>query len=220
MTTPTEPEHLPIGDEAFSRPSKKGSADWSAHIATTLERLAEVLEGLTDEQWSAQSMCEDWVVRDVVGHIIWRVGENNASMMRSGFRALRGSRVSVSQAFSQIGVEAGKASNEDLIARIRSIAAEKLQGHGRTGLTELTEAVVHAYDITEALGIPIRLSPRSTGAIARARAESVLGGKHTRIARRNSLRAIDARWLVGTGSPIDATAGAIIMHLFGRKRLV
>src|SRR6266496_2208823 len=31
--------------------------------------LAEDLAGLTDEQWAAQSLCGDWSVRDVLGHM-------------------------------------------------------------------------------------------------------------------------------------------------------
>lgn len=220
VTTPLDPEHIPVSDEAYSRPTKKSSGDWSAHIATTLERLAELLETLTDEQWEAQSMCNEWRVRDVVGHIVWRIGEANSVMVRQGLKNLGRSGFSFSRIVGNIGTQVGQASNEDLIARLREIAAEKLQGHGRIGFIELTEAVVHAYDITEALKLPIRLSPRSTGAVARIQAESIRGGKQTRIARQHSLRATDARWLVGQGSPIDATAGEIIMHLFGRRSLV
>lgn len=219
VTTPAQPDRLPAHDDAFSRPSRKSSGDWSAHIATTLERLAEVLDTLTEEQWLAQSLCEEWLVRDVVGHIVWRLGEDSGSMVRSSLKKLGRARFSFGNAVAQIGIEVGRAPREELIARLRHIASEKLQGHGRTGLIELTEAVVHAYDITEALGVPLRLSPRSTGAVARARVDSVAGGKHTRIARTNSLRATDARWLVGQGEPIDATAGEIVMHLFGRRSL-
>lgn len=219
VTTPIEPEHLPVNDDSFSRPPKKNSGDWSAHIATALERLADVLESLTDDQWQTQSMCEEWLVRDVVGHIVWRVGEDSGSMLRTSLKKLGKSRLSLSRAFGQIAIETGRATNEELIARLRHIAAEKLQGHGRTGFVELTEAVVHAYDITEALEVPLRLSPRSTGAVASAQVDSLAAGKHSRIARTNSLRATDARWLVGRGAPIDATAGEIIMHLFGRRSL-
>ncbi|WP_169516423.1 maleylpyruvate isomerase family mycothiol-dependent enzyme [Gulosibacter molinativorax] len=220
MTTPLDPEHIPVSDEAYSRPTKKSSGDWSAHIATTLERLAELLETLTDEQWEAQSLCDDWRVRDVVGHIVWRVGEANGTMMRRSIKNLGRAGFNIAKSISQIGIEVGKSPRVELIERLREIAAEKLQGHGRIGFIELTEAVVHTYDITEALELPIRLSPRSTGAVARVQAESPRGGKNTRIAKEHSLRATDARWLVGQGSPIDATAGEIIMHLFGRRSLV
>lgn len=208
-----------MNDEDFSRPTKKSTGDWSAHIATTLERLAEALETLTDEQWDAQSLCDEWRVRDVVGHIIWRVGEDNGTMLRTGLGALGRGHFGFSKVLSTLAVEAGEASHRDLIARLREIAAEKLQGHGRTGFNELVEAVVHSYDITEALDVPLRLSPRSTGAIARVRANMIPATRHTRIARNNAVRATDARWLVGQGPHIDATAGEILMHLYGRRSL-
>ncbi|MGO1542946.1 MAG: maleylpyruvate isomerase family mycothiol-dependent enzyme [Gulosibacter sp.] len=219
MTTPIDPEHLPVGEDSFSRPTKKSSGDWSAHIATTLERLAEVLESLPEDQWQAQSLCDDWLVRDVVGHIIWRLGEGGGAMVRRGLRGIGRARLSAARLVSQIAIDEGRATNEELISSLRSIASEKLQGHGRTGFIELTEAVVHAYDITEAIEVPIRLSPRITGAVALAQSRSMMGGKFVKIARQHSLRATDARWLIGQGSPIDATAGEIIMHLYGRRSL-
>lgn len=33
-------------------------------------RLADLLEGLSDEQWAAPSRCEAWAVRDVVAHLV------------------------------------------------------------------------------------------------------------------------------------------------------
>ncbi len=141
-------------------------------------------------------------------------------MFGQTLRKLGRAKFSVNGAFNQIAIDLGDSAPAELTARLREIAADKLAGHGRTGFIELTEAVVHTYDITEALELPIRLSPRSTGAVARSQVDAIPPNKNARIARTHSLRATDARWLIGQGEPIDATAGAIIMHLFGRSSLV
>lgn len=219
VTHSSASEELPQHEDAFSRPPKRIPGDWSAHLATTLDRLADLLDELDESQWEAPSLCEGWRIRDVVGHLLWRLGEHSGTMLRSGVRAARRARLSPSRAISEIAVREGSAAPEELVSRLRAIGEEKLQGIGRTGIIELTEAVVHTYDITEALGLPIRLSPHSTGAVALAHVRSIARGKSARIVRRRSLRATDARWVIGQGSPVDATAGEIIMHLFGRREL-
>ena len=39
-------------------------------VTAQRQRLIGVLDDLSDEQWSAQSLCEKWRVRDVVGHLV------------------------------------------------------------------------------------------------------------------------------------------------------
>ncbi|RRJ88861.1 maleylpyruvate isomerase family mycothiol-dependent enzyme [Gulosibacter macacae] len=201
----------------FSRPANRVSGDWSAHIATTIDRLAALLEELDAEAWEAPSLCEGWRVRDVVGHLVWRLGASTGEMVRSGLGAGLAAGFNPNKAIDRIARQEAQASTEQLLASLRDIAASRLRGEGRTGIIELTEAIVHAYDITEALGESLRLSPRSTGAVALARLRT--GGKDARIARTRSLRATDARWQIGAGAALDATAAEIVMHLFGRKPL-
>lgn len=201
----------PISGVIFSRPAKRVAGDWSAHISTTLDRLADLLERCSESQWNAPSMCEGWRVRDVVGHIIWRLGNSNRAIARVGI-----SSVKPKQKFAEVAREIADTDVEDLIQQLRTIAAGKLAGEGHTGLIELTEAIVHAYDITEALGLKLRLSPRSTGAVALARTRIPALFTTRKVARDVTLRAVDARWQIGRGTPVNATSGSIIMYLFGR----
>jgi uncharacterized protein (TIGR03083 family) len=39
-------------------------------LADARTDLANYLETLSDQQWNAQSLCGEWNVRDVVGHIV------------------------------------------------------------------------------------------------------------------------------------------------------
>lgn len=201
----------------FSRPAARVAGDWSAHIATTLDRLSALLDDFDEATWSAPSLCEGWRVRDVVGHLVWRLGSSSGDMVRSGLSMTMNSGFNANRAIDRLAKQHAAAPTDELIACLRSIAASKMRGEGRTGIVEITEAVVHTYDITEALGLTIRLSPRSTGAVALSRTRA--GGRSVRLAKTHSLRAVDARWQIGTGAPIDATAGEIIMHLFGRRAL-
>ena len=40
-----------------------------AMVAAERRALADDLEGLTPEQWATQSLCAEWAVRDVAGHL-------------------------------------------------------------------------------------------------------------------------------------------------------
>lgn len=205
-------------ERPYYAPSTRVAGDWSAHIATTLDRAASVLEQLDAEQWAAPSMCENWAVRDVVGHIIWRTGTPTREMLRLGRSAILGGRFSPNRDIDRFAREVAEAPPEDLVQMMRDIADQKVHGLGRSGVTELTEAVVHAYDITEAIGLPLRLSPRSTSAVAIARAKVPFSLASRRLAQAEYF-ASDTRWHIGRGRRVEATAGEILMELFGRKRL-
>ena len=206
VTANTADPSQPSSSQPFSRPPAKLSGDWSAHIATTLDRLTFVLAGLAQ-----------WRVRDVVGHILWRLGSNSRQLVSSGLGAALTSAFKPNSAIAKIAIEVGAAPEAELLSGLEALSADKMAGIGRSTVVELTEAVVHAYDITDALQLPLRLSPRSTSAVALSRLR--VGGRNAKIARKRSLRAIDAGWQIGNGPALDATAQEIIMHLFGRTQL-
>ena len=215
---PFEDDARPVTSDAdYSRPAAKFRGDWSAHIATTLDRLTQLLAQLSDEQWHAPSLCDQWTVRDVVGHLVWRLGSSNFELLRTGVGSGMSTMLNANSAIANIAMHEAERPISELIEKLNEIATDKLAGHGRTDLIELTEAVVHAYDISEALEQPLRLSPRSTGLVALARQRTRARG--TKITRERSLRATDAAWQIGRGPALDATAAQIIGHLFGRTQL-
>lgn len=209
--TPADSGPASVG---YSRPAHSLRGNWSAHVATTLDRLALLADGFDDEQWNAASMCSGWRIRDVFGHLIWRIGEPTGALASS---IMRTDPIHPNRAIERIAIEFGSAEPETLIARLREIAAEKVRGEGRHDLTENVEAVVHSYDVTEALGIAIRLSPRSTAAAAMQRLRT--SAKVRRRASEIEFLATDARWCIGRGRPVEGTAGEILMDLYGRRPL-
>jgi len=192
---------------------------WGSEIADVLVRVSGVLESLTPAQWESQSLCEAWRVRDVAGHIVWRLGSSPGEMLRdvgSAYRA--GNSLNPMVAFDRVSVATAQAEPADLVRRIRRIAAIKLGGTGRTGVSELAEALVHGYDITAALGIPIEVEPRVSEAVARSRLPLLPLTTRSVLSRR-SLVATDAAWRVGSGPAIPGTAAAIVLYLYGRRPL-
>jgi hypothetical protein len=41
-----------------------------ALIAVERRRAADMFAGLTEEQWQVRSLCTEWTVRDLAGHLI------------------------------------------------------------------------------------------------------------------------------------------------------
>src|SRR5690349_16808759 len=65
-------------------------ASWRA-IAAERRSLADLLDGLTDEQWDAPPLCDGWRVRDVAAHVgLAPQRPSLGGMIREGIRA-RGS---------------------------------------------------------------------------------------------------------------------------------
>lgn len=190
---------------------------WGSEIADTLVQVSGVLESLPPDRWNEQSLCELWRVRDVAGHLVWRLGSSTTELLRSAAGAvLADPGRSPMRAIGDVSVATASADPEELVRRIRRIAALKLGGNGRTGVSELAEAVVHGYDITNPLGVRMQLEPRVTEAVARSRLPLLPLSARIVVARR-SLVAIDDGWSVGTGPAIEGSAEAIVLYLFGRK---
>lgn len=202
----------PAGDESGA------NSNWSGHLAATLTATADLLAGLTPGQWEAPSPCAGWRVRDVAGHIAWRTGSSNRDLVRTAARAWLGHFLNPNRAIDVVSRAAAEAVPTELVARIRQIAADKAAGRGRHGIIELTETVVHGYDIARPLGLTLAVAPTASGAVALRRSliaptgiKAVLHGR--------TLVATDAGWSVGRGPALPGTAEEILLFLFGRGPL-
>jgi uncharacterized protein (TIGR03083 family) len=209
--------HLPlslrrVGNEAGV------NARWSGHVGATVTAIADLLAGLTPEQWAAQSLCDGWRVRDVAGHLVWRLGSTNRELFGSAARAYLGHHIRPGRAIDDVSRAAAQADPELLVASLREIAAEKTAGAGRGGITELTEAVVHGLDLAHPLGLALPVHATAGGAVALRRSLiapiEIRAVLHTR-----RLVATDAEWSVGHGDPLRSTAADLILFLFGRGPL-
>ncbi|WP_022901762.1 maleylpyruvate isomerase family mycothiol-dependent enzyme [Humibacter albus] len=193
--------------------------DYGVQISDTLVQLASVLDGLDPDQWAAQSLCDRWSVRDVVGHLVWRVGGSYGDMLRTAWPLLTLSRANPGAITDAVSRQEAEASSpQELVRRLRRIAAFRLAGLGRTGTGDLIETVVHTYDIVQPLGARIEVDADATRRVA-------LGGlmlasaERRAVVAQHTLFASDAGWAIGRGSIIDATAQGIVLFLHGRHPL-
>jgi uncharacterized protein (TIGR03083 family) len=173
--------------------------------------LARDLADLNDEQWQTQSLCGDWTVQQVLGHMTAAAATNPAKWLVR---------------FAGTGFRFGTLINKDIatqtadgpaqtLARYRVI--ENSNGHPPGPVDSwLGETMVHAEDIRRPLGIahdyPVdaltRLAEFYTGS-------NLLIGAKKRVAGL-TLRTTDADWATGSGPEVAGPAIAIVMAMTGR----
>ncbi|MFI0216188.1 maleylpyruvate isomerase family mycothiol-dependent enzyme [Streptomyces lydicus] len=187
--------------------------DLTTVIAAERRELADLLDGLPDEQWDAPTLCAGWRVREVAAH------------MSMGFR----------YSFPKVAAELVRAGGSlhrmtDRLARKDAAAASprQLAGFLRDnahhpwtppvgGLASaLGHDVVHGLDITVALGHDRRVPEDRLRVLldhVTARSARFFGADLAGI----QLRATDLDWSFGTGTPLTGTGTDLLLVAFGRK---
>ncbi|MGO4689365.1 maleylpyruvate isomerase family mycothiol-dependent enzyme [Glaciibacter sp. 2TAF33] len=208
-------KYLPLSQRPPADESA-ANADWRGHLVATLTATADLLATLTPEQWEAQSLCAGWRVRDVAGHLVWRVGSPTRELVGGGIRAgFDGRLVTPHRVVDVLSRAAAEAEPAELVARIRDIAAAKASGVGRHGISELAEAVVHGYDLAHPLGLALPVAATASGAVALRRSLTA-PTEIKAVVRTRTLVAADAGWRVGHGPELTGTAEGVVLFLFGR----
>ena len=188
----------------------------ASEIATARELLLDTLSALPDESWQAPSLCADWAVRDVVGHLVHEHALYRAPYPRAGMRRIN----------EYLSVEARRVAsgltNPELLTALARAEFERTIFWRITPWPEfaLTELVVHGQDIRRPLNVPDK-PPVSQLLLA----ADVFVGK----ARRNPFRsafmptlpavrfeATDCDWSHGSGPIVRGPIEAIVLALDGR----
>ena len=179
-------------------------------------RLVSDLSHLTQEQWDAQSLCDQWRVRDVVGHLIrlyeWnkRVDLGARDVLASGFR--------VNRALLKSARRVGGAPTDELLSRLEGARTEEtltFRLHPQP-VFALAELIVHGQDIRRPLGLTSSFDPSVLKAVADVSTKwYTWGGRKRRRAER--FEASDTDWAAGEGPPVlRGPLEAIVMVLFAR----
>jgi len=121
-------------------------------IATERRRLADELENLTDEQWSAPSQCAGWTVEDVAVHTLLPF---EVSTMRFGLTMLK-NRGNLDKTALQLTARLRETwGRREAVAGLRTHAENQWTPPGPDGAeVPLAEIVVHGQDIRRALNLP------------------------------------------------------------------
>jgi uncharacterized protein (TIGR03083 family) len=183
---------------------------------TAAERLsfADLLEGLSEEQWEADSLCAGWTVRHVAAHLTMStrttLGVAVKGAIRSGFNFDRmEDRIARDRA--------ARYGPAELIAQIRSTAGSARRAPGAKLADPLLDVLVHGQDIARPLGLS-RSLPLEPALVALEHVhDNPFYGARKRF-RGLTLVATDASWTRGTGADeLRAPVGDLLLLATGRR---
>jgi len=182
-----------------------------AVVASERGALAEDLAALTDEQWQTTSLCSEWSVRRVVGHMTATASLTPltfvGNLARAGFSFN-------TFANNQIDKHLGPG-NRATLANFRAVQHSTSAPPGPK-LSWLGEALVHAEDVRRPLGIAHTYDPAAVRAAADFyRGSNLLIGSKDRIAGLRLL-ATDASWSHGDGPEVAGPMMSLLMAMTGR----
>ncbi|MGN9912136.1 maleylpyruvate isomerase family mycothiol-dependent enzyme [Phytohabitans sp. LJ34] len=183
-------------------------------IAGQRRALADLLEGLSPDEWERPSLCAGWRVRDVAAHIamapqVLSVRTMAVEALRAGGRFHRLNHdVAVRHAESR---PTGR-----LVAELREHADSRRLPVVTSYRNILFDILVHGQDIAVPLGRahPMPLAAASAGA---SRVWS-MGWPFWARRRLRGVRlvATDVEWSAGAGAEVDGPIGALLLLLTGR----
>jgi len=176
--------------------------------------LADQLDGLTFEQWEAQSLCSEWRIRDVVAHLAMTPA--GAPSPWSMIKALARNRGHLWSAGRDVAIAYAERPTAQLASDLRRDAASRTKPPFVVADNILLDLVVHGQDIAVPLGLN-RSVPAAAGEIALRRSWSMGWPFYAR--RRLAglgLRADDCNWSSGSGPEVSGSAAALLLLMSER----
>jgi len=186
---------------------------WSAIEVERLE-IADLLEDLTEEQWQQASLCANWTVREVAGHLATYLDKN---LLQVGAKSAR--HLGYDRAMDAYAAQyAKKWTNEELVEIFRVHADKRISAPGISAMTWLGDTVVHSQDIRRPLGIKREFPAASLAAVL----DHFVAGKDKMVVPEDRLEGLrfdaeDIDWAHGRGAQITGSGEAVMMALAGRS---
>lgn len=182
-------------------------------IADERRRVADLLEALTPAQLAVPSLCGDWTVRDVAGHLLAAVEARPSAlpslMLRSGFNLHR--------ANARLAVLTAARPVDEMVASLRANADKPFKPPVVGYPGQLTDLQVHGQDMRRPLGLPHGLQLDRL----RTSLEFLVGGWAIGFTPRRRLaglrfEATDLDWSWGAGPALAGPAEALMLAMTGR----
>jgi uncharacterized protein (TIGR03083 family) len=183
-------------------------------IADERRRVADLVESLTPEQLNTPSLCGDWTVKQVAGHLLAAISKSGMPLLplivRSGFN--------IHKANARLAVLVAERPQAELAQGLRDNAENPFQPPivGYPG--QLTDLQVHGQDMRRPLGLPngLRLERLRTSL------DFLVGGRAVGFTPRRRVaglrfEAADLDWSTGTGPLVAGPAEALMLAMTGRE---
>jgi uncharacterized protein (TIGR03083 family) len=189
--------------------------DINSAIADERRRIADLVDVLTPAQLEVPSLCGEWTVRQVAGHLLAAVSPLPARQMlvtfvSSGFRLHR--------ANARLAATVARRPPASLASELRSFADSRFRAPVVGYPGQLTDLQVHGQDMRRPLGLPHGLDLERL----RISLEFLTGGRALGFTPRRRLaglrlEATDLSWSWGAGPALAGPAEALMMAATGRR---
>lgn len=184
------------------------------------ERLAfvELLESLSEDEWTAQSLCTAWTVENVAAHLAWAPVAGATEMSKAAVRA----GFSVNRLIADSALRWSRRGRPAILAQLRENAESGARPTGVPMVGALADAVVHGLDVRVPLGRHHAVDPEAFRLVADWTLASrwpmtiPVGGSPRKRLRGTRLVATDADWAWGEGTEVREPAAGILLRIFGR----
>ncbi|NYJ00845.1 uncharacterized protein (TIGR03083 family) [Nocardioides thalensis] len=187
---------------------------WSA-VVSMRQRVADLLESLRPEEWDAGSLCSEWRVRDVAGHLSCVPTITTWELLRSGPRG----RFDMNRMNTVIAKGYGDHEPAWIVARIREHAGARRTAKVLDTRNSLFDVIVHSQDIAVPLGRTFDVPPElAADGLARVWEMGMPFHARKRFAGL-TLRATDADIAVGAGPEVRGPALSLLLLATGRAEV-
>ncbi|MEG8178967.1 maleylpyruvate isomerase family mycothiol-dependent enzyme [Nocardia terpenica] len=179
-------------------------------------RIADLLTGLTPEEWETPSLCGGWRVRDVAAHLALTPQPMPVrGLLVAGWRA----RGDYNRMIDRLTLAYARRPEAELISQIRAHASSRRLPAPTNYRNILFDVIVHGQDIAVPLNRTLAVDPV---AVAAATTRAARVGWPVWDGHRLDgiqLRATDIDWEFGAGQQIRGPIMALLLLVTGRTAL-
>jgi uncharacterized protein (TIGR03083 family) len=186
--------------------------DLQSWAARTYDGLADLLADGPAETWDVPSLCTGWQVRHVVAHVTMPA-RLSAEQFGAEMAAAGGDFTLLSD---NVAARDASLPIAELLHALRSPVLHGWQPAGGGAAGALSHAVIHALDVTVALGRPTVAPAEAVVAVLDqlTAADGAIFGLDLADVR---LEAADTAWSWGSGALVRADSGRLVALLSGRR---
>ncbi|MGC5614898.1 maleylpyruvate isomerase family mycothiol-dependent enzyme [Georgenia sp. Z1491] len=187
---------------------------WQA-IKTERTRLAEDLEGLTDEQWRTTSLSSAWTVEETLAHLTAAGSTGKIAWLRS----MVGSRFRTDVHNARLLAQHMGDSPAETLRRFRTTIPSRIEPT-RTTWAWLGEVVVHGMDVRVPLGISSEPDHDAVEQVALSYAAKDWAVNSSSAVEDLELVATDGVFRYGEGPRVSGRTLELVMAMAGRPEFL
>lgn len=186
--------------------------DVYARTAANRLRLADFFDSLDHDQLGAQSLCGEWTVREVLGHLVMPMATGARAFVKHLLRA----RGSLDRASVAVASELSRRPVGELTALLRDKADLRVKAPGVGPMGQFADGCIHLRDCARPLGLDANASLEDWRALLDWLPSGVPGLVPKGRAEGVRLVATDQAWSWGSGDEVRGASEALAMVLAGR----